>query len=90
MKKNYQLTIQGRVQGVGFRYWVKNMADQLQLTGYVRNLPDGAVFAEIQGEEDACTAMIQNCHEGPPLAFVNKVSVAEGIIVDYFGFQIRR
>ena len=41
----------GRVQGVGFRYYAVNKANQLGLTGWVRNLYDGSVEMEVQGEE---------------------------------------
>ena len=41
----------GRVQGVGFRYYAVNKANQLGLTGWVKNLPDGTVEMEVQGEE---------------------------------------
>ena len=40
----------GRVQGVGFRYYAVNKANQLGLTGWVKNLPDGTVEMEVQGE----------------------------------------
>ena len=43
----------GRVQGVGFRYYAVNKANQLGLTGWVRNLPDGTVEMEVQGNEPA-------------------------------------
>jgi len=48
----------GRVQGVGFRYSCAAFAKQLGLTGWVRNDPDGAVTAELQGTRDAITALI--------------------------------
>lgn len=48
--KRYYLRFFGRVQGVGFRYFVYENASRMNLTGYVRNLTDGSVEAEIQGE----------------------------------------
>ncbi len=48
----------GRVQGVGFRYYAVNKANQLGLTGWVRNLPDGTVEMEVQGEEPLIDELI--------------------------------
>lgn len=49
--KRYQIIFKGKVQGVGFRYQVKALADRIGLTGSVRNLYDQSVEAYIQGEE---------------------------------------
>lgn len=57
-----QFIFKGRVQGVGFRYTARQIASRLQVTGTVRNLPDGSVEALIQGTEsdiDACLTEIQ-------------------------------
>ena len=51
MKIRQHLNVYGRVQGVGFRYRAKHMADALELTGTVKNLSDGSVELEVQGEE---------------------------------------
>ena len=48
----------GRVQGVGFRYYAVNKANQLGLTGWVRNLPDGSVEMEAQGYEEQIDELI--------------------------------
>ena len=50
--KRYQIIFKGRVQGVGFRYQVKALADRIGLTGTVRNLYDQSVEVYIQGEEN--------------------------------------
>ena len=50
--KRYQIIFKGRVQGVGFRYQVKALADKIGLTGTVRNLYDQSVEVYIQGEEN--------------------------------------
>lgn len=47
----YSLIVSGRVQGVGFRYQVQKLAGKLHLFGFVRNLPGGDVYIEVQGEE---------------------------------------
>jgi acylphosphatase len=67
--------ISGRVQGVFFRAHTKELADELGLTGWVRNLSDGRVEAVFEGEEDAVKRAIEWCKRGPPLASVEKVEV---------------
>ena len=51
MMKRYHYYVSGEVQGVGFRYKAQRIASRLGLTGWVRNLPDGRVELELQGEE---------------------------------------
>lgn len=67
--------ISGRVQGVGFRAWVKRTADGLGVSGWVRNCPGGDVEAEFSGPEQAVTQMIAACHDGPEWSSVRDVHV---------------
>jgi acylphosphatase len=53
----------GRVQGVGFRYTVKNIAMRFDVSGYVRNLPDGRVELIIEGPASEIDTMLQSVHE---------------------------
>lgn len=55
----YDITVTGRVQGVGFRYFAQLEAKQRELTGWVRNEDDGSVRIEAQGNEDAVNAFIR-------------------------------
>ncbi len=63
----------GRVQGVWFRGWVRQQARRLDLTGSVRNQPDGSVAALLVGPRTAVAAMLALCHRGPPPARVHAV-----------------
>lgn len=54
----------GRVQGVGFRWWVAAQADDLGLTGHVANLPDGRVAMQVQGPADAVDAFVARLASG--------------------------
>ncbi|MFC1924657.1 acylphosphatase [Chloroflexota bacterium] len=75
--------VRGRVQGVFFRAYVRNHADVLRLTGYVRNLTDSrAVEVKVEGERDKLEKLLQNLHQGPPEAGVEKVETSWG---DYSG-----
>jgi acylphosphatase len=51
-------TVSGRVQGVGFRYWVRQEAGSLALTGSATNLPDGRVEVVADGARDRCEALL--------------------------------
>jgi len=69
------LRIYGLVQGVFFRSTMKQVANKLGVTGWVRNMPDGSVEAVIEGPEDKVEEIIKWAHRGPPLARVEKVDV---------------
>ena len=59
------VTISGRVQGVGYRYFVEHEARSRDLEGWVRNRRDGSVEAVFSGPAEAVTAMIAACRRGP-------------------------
>lgn len=69
------LIVRGRVQGVFFRHETSRQAESLELTGWVRNLPDGSVEAIFEGDGNAVEAAIDWCRQGPPLAVVEAVDV---------------
>ena len=64
------VTIRGRVQGVGYRYFVEQAARSRDLEGWVRNRRDGSVEAVFSGSADAVAAMIAVCRRGPSSARV--------------------
>jgi len=67
--------VEGRVQGVGFRFFVCDRARALGLSGAVRNLPTGSVHVEAEGSRESLTTLIEDLHEGPPAARVERVGV---------------
>jgi acylphosphatase len=69
------LVIRGRVQGVWFRGSMQDEAERLGVAGWVRNRPDGAVEAEVEGERAAVDALIAWSHQGPRGARVTDVAV---------------
>ena len=81
--------IHGRVQGVGFRYWVAEEAHQRRLTGWVRNRGDGRVEAVFAGDADLVADMISTCKIGPRLANVRQVDVVVDSADTPSGFEIR-
>src|SRR4051812_41820503 len=65
------VTIRGRVQGVGFRYWTLRTATARGLEGWVRNRSDGSVEAVFAGPEQAVAGMVALCRRGPDAARVD-------------------
>jgi acylphosphatase len=85
----FQISITGRVQGVGFRDWTAREAGLLGLAGWVRNEPDGSVATLLAGPEDAIAAMIERLRKGPRLASVSDVtSQAVSVAEMPVGFRI--
>jgi len=71
------LIIHGRVQGVFSRDWTVATARGLGLAGWVRNLRDGTVEAQLEGEPGPVEAMIEAMRDGPPHAQVSRIDVTE-------------
>ena len=67
------VTVEGRVQGVGFRAYVEREARERGLKGWVRNRSDGRVEAVFMGEEEDVQSMIVVCHRGPRMSLVREV-----------------
>ena len=73
MMKNLKMTVRGDVQGVGYRdaaYWT---ARKLGVAGFVMNEPDGSVYVEAEGEEEALEQFLAWCRKGPITAKVVRV-----------------
>ncbi len=69
-------TVYGRVQGVYFRYFVRNVARTLDLKGYARNLPDGdAVEVQAEGNKQQLNKLVEQLKIGPPSASVKRIEV---------------
>jgi len=83
--------ISGLVQGVNFRYYTYRTALSHGVTGWVRNLPDGAVEAVFEGPEESVKQVIDWCRQGPPSARVENVHLDWGAYRGEFGdFQVVR
>ena len=82
------LIITGRVQGVGYRFYMQRKARELGVAGWVRNRLDGSVDAMVQGDMGAVEAMIAWARRGPPSAVVAEVKI-EDATGEFSGFETR-
>ena len=73
-----QATVHGRVQGVGYRYNTQQIAQNLGVTGFVRNLSDGTVEIVAEGSDEQLNTLIDWAHRGPSGARVTQVDVVKG------------
>lgn len=87
-KKAIILQVFGRVQGVGFRYYAQKKAEEFGIQGFVRNRPDGSVYIEAEGSQEALEAFAYWCEEGPSWARVSKVEKQEVPRQGYQQFKI--
>ena len=69
------ITVHGRVQGVWFRAGAKEKAEELGLTGWVMNRPNGTVEIHAQGEKSQLETFIAWCHQGTPTAKVTSLDI---------------
>jgi acylphosphatase len=89
MKKAAILTVSGRVQNVGFRYNTLKTAKKIEVCGIVKNLSDGSVYIEAEGEEENLDQFILWCHQGPNWARVDHVNIQNSQVQDYKDFSIK-
>jgi acylphosphatase len=89
MKKSFQIKVTGKVQNVGFRYYTRKTANDLFISGYVRNQSDGSVYIEAEGDEQNMAQFISWCQVGPSWARVEDVDIQEQPLQQFQGFMVR-
>jgi len=88
MKKAYKVLIQGRVQGVGFRYYTEQQARRLGISGWVRNCADGSVETLICGDESQTETMLSWLKHGPISASVSTINIEKSQTMPASDFRI--
>lgn len=88
-KKSVLLTVSGKVQNVGFRYFVKTLADNLKVKGFVKNLPNGKVYIDAEGNEESLALFIDSITNGPSHAYVDEVVIQNSVVSHYTTFEKR-
>jgi acylphosphatase len=82
--------VQGRVQGVGFRYYAVRAAREFGVSGWVRNLPDGSVETLVEGDAAAVEGYLDRLRRGPSASRVEGVVVEERAEEGHSTFEITR
>ncbi len=88
--KHYNIRVSGRVQGVFYRASTRDKAEELGISGWVRNESDGSVYIEAEAEREKLDQLIDWCKQGPPRANVENVHYEVGEVVGFEGFEVRR
>ena len=88
MKIHYSIYINGRVQNVGFRYFVVMKAGEYQINGTVKNEADGAVVVEAEGAKGQVDIFLADLKKGPGWARVDDIKVSKLPVADYNGFRV--
>ncbi len=88
MKKSVRLYINGTVQGVFFRMFVKENAERYNVKGFVRNLEDGRIEVFLEGNADAVNKMIELCKKGPKHSQIRNVELKPERFQDFKVFKV--
>jgi acylphosphatase len=86
---SYRYIVRGRVQGVGYRYFVMREANGLGVSGFARNLPDGSVEVVAEGSDDVLARFEDRLREGPSFAAVSALDRSAIAARGDQGFHIR-
>lgn len=89
MTKHFNITVSGKVQGVFYRASTKRKAEELGISGFVKNMPDGSVYIEAEGEMPQLSGLIDWCKIGPRHSNVENVHFVPGEVMNFKGFDIR-
>ena len=83
-----RVTVRGRVQGVGFRWHARRRAQQLGVTGWVRNTSSGSVEAHVEGERKSVELLLDWLAVGPPSARVSELEEVSVEPIEAPSFQV--
>lgn len=90
MKIHAEIIVQGFVQGIGYRYFTLRKARDYNLVGYVKNLMNGDVLCEVEGEEGLVNDFIKELRIGPTFSRVSNIVVEKSnTLVGYTTFEVR-
>lgn len=87
---HYNITVKGRVQGVNYRATAQAKAHECNLTGFVRNLTNGSVYIEAEGEAENLSKFIDWCYVGSPRSKVSEVNSVEAELKNFRTFEVRK
>jgi len=88
--KAVTIQVLGKVQGVWFRASTKAKAQELNISGSVRNMKDGSVFIEAEGKEKNVDQFLEWCKVGPEMATVTEIQIRDSLVKHFVDFKILR
>ena len=88
--KTIKAIISGTVQGIFFRKFVKEKAEELGLKGFARNLDDGRVEVVVEGRDENVNEIVEKCRQGPPHSDVKNVETSEIKHQGFSAFKVLR
>jgi len=88
MKKSVRLYVNGLVQGIFFRSFIKTNAEKYNVKGFTRNLEDGRVEVFLEGDSEGVNKMIELCKQGPKHAQIKNVEVKPEKFQDFKTFKV--
>ena len=86
--KTLRVYISGAVQGVFFRKFLKEKADELNIRGFTRNLEDGRVEVILEGRDEKVNEMVELCKKGSPHSEVKNTEIQELKHQGFKGFKV--
>ena len=90
MLKRIRVVVQGRVQGVGYRMFARDVANRLRVSGWVRNREDGAVEGALEGEDEAVDDALEALYaRGSYIIRVDEITVTREMPIGEKWFEIR-
>lgn len=88
MKKSIRLYIDGTVQGVFFRSFIKENAERYNVKGFTRNLEDGRIEVFLEGDIDSVEKMIELCKKGPKHSQIRNIQIKPERFQGFKGFKV--
>ena len=88
--KSVSIVVHGLVQGVFFRKYIQEKANEIRVNGFVRNCPDGTVEIEAEADDETIEKFIAWCKHGPDRAMVTHIDIHEQGLKNYSSFTILR
>ncbi len=89
MKIHFDIEVQGRVQGVGFRYFTHKKAIEIGVFGFVKNLSNGNVYIEAEADEIEMQTFLNLLEKGPSFGRTDRIQKQESPIQNFTSFEIR-
>jgi acylphosphatase len=88
--ENLEIVVHGRVQGVGYRFFVISLAKRFSIKGWVKNMPDGTVKVVAEANKNDLEIFVDELKKGPSSAYIEKVNIIKSDALENFkNFEVR-